>query len=161
MTPKHVSATRKPKPAPAQRTAKATGSIDLVVHLSVPTQPLMSVIERHVKMSAAAKSALEQDLAATLQLAGVQLSAGSEKVDDAVDEVLSTEQAAKLLGVSRPFVVKLVDTGAIPMHQRVGNQRRVLKSSVLRWRAHEQSRQAKALKRLAQELDDEIFAGPQ
>lgn len=162
MNPKHVSATRKPKPAPPrpQRAAKAPGSIDLVVHLSVPTQPLMSVIERHVKMSAAAKSALEQDLAATLQLAGVQLSAGGAKVDDEQDEVLSTEQAARLLEVSRPFIVKLIDSGGIPLHQRVGNQRRVLKSSVLRWRANERSRQAKALKRLAQDLDAEIFSGP-
>jgi len=105
----------------------------------------MSIIERHVKMSAAAKAALEKDLAATLQHAAVQLSTSpqtGQDVDDEQDDVLSTEQAAQLLGVSRPFVVKLIDSGAIAMHQRVGNQRRVLKSAALRWRADERARAA-------------------
>ena len=111
-------------------------------------------------MSAAAKVALEQDLAETLQRAAVQLSTAPQtgrEVDDEQDDVLSTEQAAKLLGVSRPFVVKLIDSGVLEMHQRVGNQRRVLKSAALSWRADERARQAKALKRLADDLDGEIF----
>ena len=126
----------------------------------MPTKPLMSIIERHVKMSAAAKVALEQDLADTLQHAAVQLSTVHQRggdVENEQDDVLSTEQAAKLLGVSRPFVVKLIDSGLIEMHQRVGNQRRVLKSAALKWRASERSRQAKALKRVAEDLDGEIF----
>jgi excisionase family DNA binding protein len=133
----------------------------LVVRLSVPTQPLMSIIERHVKMSAAARSALENDLAEALQHAGVQLSTERGQgvgVGSETDEILSTEQAAKLLGVSRPFVVKLIDSGVLHMHQRVGNQRRVLKSAVLQWRSKERARQAKALKRFATDLDDEIFS---
>jgi excisionase family DNA binding protein len=71
--------------------------------------------------------------------------------------VLTTEQAARLLGVSRPFVVRLIDSGSIALHQRVGNQRRVLGSAVLAWQSSERSRQAKALKQLAGDLDDEIF----
>jgi len=60
--------------------------------------------------------------------------------------------------VSRPFMAKLIDTGAVALHQKVGNQRRVLRSAVLRWRADERSRQAKALKRLGEGLDEEIFS---
>lgn len=143
-----MNASRKPRsPLPAR-------DVGLVVHLSVPTAPLMSVIERHVKLSAAVKSALEQDLAQTLGHAGVQLTAVEATRQD---DVLSTEQAARLLGVSRPYVARLIDEGAIALHQRVGNQRRVLRSSVLVWQVREKSRQAKALKRLADELDDELF----
>ena len=44
------------------------------------------------------------------------------------------------------------------LHQQVGNQRRVLKSAVLAWHRHEQTRRRKALGQLGAELDNEIFA---
>ena len=55
-------------------------------------------------------------------------------------------------------MANLIDSGAVELHQKVGNQRRVLRSAVVRWRADEQSRQAKSLKRLAKDLDEEIFS---
>lgn len=54
-------------------------------------------------------------------------------------------------------MAKLIDTGAVELHQMVGKQRRVLRSAVLRWQEAERVRQAKALKRLANRLDEEIF----
>lgn len=107
--------------------------------------------------------AIQRDLFDALQGADVALAASAESRDvgqTQADTVLSTEQAAKLLGVSRPFVVRLIDDGAIDLHQRVGNQRRVLKSEVLAWQAAERVRQGTALKQLAGDLDDEIFGAP-
>ncbi len=63
-----------------------------------------------------------------------------------------------MVGVSRAFMAKLIDSGAVELHQKVGNQRRVLRSVVARWQAAERSRQAKSLKRLAGDLDEEIFS---
>jgi excisionase family DNA binding protein len=64
------------------------------------------------------------------------------------NQVVTTQRAADILGMSRPFFIKLLETGAMA-HHRVGNQRRVYLNDVLQY-AHkrEQERQA-ALDRLS------------
>lgn len=63
-------------------------------------------------------------------------------------QVVTTQRAADILGMSRPFFIKLLETGAMA-HHRVGNHRRVYLRDVLQY-AHkrEQERQA-ALNRLS------------
>lgn len=145
---------------------KPTVGIPLsVLKISFSVEPLVSIVSRHVKVSEKARQAITRDLTEVLGHADVQLLPSSsglvgERSDQAkeADPVLTTEQAAQLVGVSRPFMVKLIDSGAVELHQKVGNQRRVLRSTIVRWHEDERLRQAKSLKRLAKDLDQEIFS---
>lgn len=71
------------------------------------------------------------------------------------DPVLTTEQAARLVGVSRPYMVKLIDSGAVALHMMAGNRRRVRRSAVVHWQEKERAEQVRALKRLAVDREQE------
>lgn len=69
-------------------------------------------------------------------------------------EELTPNQAAEVLGVSRPFLVKLLDEGKIPF-RRVGAHRRIRAEAVEAYQQVEEARQLDVLAKLqaqAQEL---------
>jgi len=53
---------------------------------------------------------------------------------EAVEETVTPAQAARLIGVSRPHVYKLLDEGVI-VHHRVGNHRRIRLADLKAYRA--------------------------
>jgi len=69
--------------------------------------------------------------------------------DEGEDEI-SPQEAATILGVSRPFASRLFDEGAIPC-RRVGTHRRALRSDVVAYREREKEARKRVLDELAAE----------
>jgi excisionase family DNA binding protein len=150
---------QKKAPPPRQAAAKQPAAFRLTVEMD----PVVDVIRKHFHGVTPTKVRnLRRDLANVLRFQEVNLQASKRKsaapVPKSDDEVLSTQEAAELLGVSRPYLVRQIDSGNIPLHQQVGNQRRVLKSAVVAWHRADQARRRRALVQLGADLDNEVFS---
>ena len=73
------------------------------------------------------------------------------------DKELTTKEAADILGISRPFLVRLLDRGEIPYH-RVGTHRRLNVEDVLAYRELRAQRRREKLRQLT-ELSEQVEGG--
>lgn len=72
-----------------------------------------------------------------------------------VQAELSTYEAAELLGVSRPFLIRLIEKGELPFRV-VGRHRRIPCEDLLAYKERTQTRRAKAIAEMTA-ADDEMF----
>ena len=63
---------------------------------------------------------------------------------------LTTKQAADVIGVSRPFLIRLLEEGVIP-HRKVGTHRRILFEDVQAYRKRVTKERENALNQLVEE----------
>jgi len=76
------------------------------------------------------------------------LQAGKAVTIVAEPQQLTTQRAANLLGVSRPFMVRLLEEGKLPFHM-VGSHRRVHLKDVLAYRKRRDRERHSAINRMA------------
>ncbi len=67
---------------------------------------------------------------------------------------ITTQQAADLLNVSRPYLVGMIDRGELPA-RKVGNQRRLPLKDVLAYKADNRAKRLDALREMT-EIDQEL-----
>jgi excisionase family DNA binding protein len=107
---------------------------DLTLYINGETAPLV----------------LGQNLLALLQEILTQTAMGSSVAVIPQGAELTTQEAADLLKVSRPFLVGLLEAGEIP-HRKVGSHRRVSLSDLLAYQARARAEQEEALHQLQQQ----------
>ena len=119
----------------------------------VPTPDDTQAAQLQLDLLRAQAGHLPVRLAEVLDSLLQDLAAGRAVQVVTLEQEIGTQQAAELLNVSRPYLVKLVESGALP-HRKVGPRRRVYLEDVLTYRAGLDTQRQAALQALADDLQD-------
>lgn len=121
-----------------------------------PIEAIRLLLERgeDVRLCAGETSLpLPDALRLLLRQAVHELARGNQVSLVPLGRLLTTRQAAELINVSRPFLIRLLERGEIP-HEKVGTHRRVPLEAVLRYRAERSDRRRAVLRELSAEADE-------
>jgi excisionase family DNA binding protein len=101
------------------------------------------------KVSSDALTDLVDSLTGVIEQSAALLLAGKQVRVIEDNDAITTQEAADLLNVSRPHLVKLLETGQIPQLPKAGRHRRVARAAVLNYKRKQETRRAAALHALA------------
>lgn len=113
----------------------------------IPSARSLAIDGREVPLSDELKDGLQELL--------LHIAAGDEVDVVARPEYLSTQQAAEILRVSRPTLVKMLDEGII-RYERPGTHRRIPKEALEEYLTAEARVRKQALGDLAETFDSEL-----
>jgi len=119
----------------------------------IPTPDDTQAAQLQLDMLRAQAGRLPVRLAEVLDGLLQDLAAGRAVQVVTLESEIGTQQAADLLNVSRPYLVKLVESGALP-HRKVGPRRRLHLEDVLTFRARLDTQRQAALQALADDLQE-------
>ena len=102
-----------------------------------------------VKASSEAMTDLVDSMTGIIERTAQLLIAGKHVRVIEDDEAMTTQEAADFLNVSRPHLVKLLETGQIPQLPKVGRHRRVARAAVLKYKRARDAQRQSALKELS------------
>lgn len=130
---------------------RAKRAPDLRGTCETSARSIISVIHRATpgKTSREALTDLVDSLTGVIERSAELLIAGKQVRVIEDDDAITTQEAADLLNVSRPHMVKLLDTGKIPQLPRVGRHRRVARAAVVKYKRTRDAQRESALKSLA------------
>ncbi|GDX40048.1 excisionase [Armatimonadota bacterium] len=104
---------------------------------------------------AAASQIVSLPASAVLLLSEIlkEMAKGNAVAITPVQAVLTTQEAADILNVSRPFLIGLLDAGKIP-YQRLGTHRRILARDLMAFKAKTDTAREEAFRALTEEAQE-------
>ena len=138
---------------PSDQDAMLARAAQLVLERSEPLDKAL-----HVQINAAGREVTTLDLppVVTRLLMDVlkETAAGKAVSLVTVEAEITTQQAASILNVSRPYLIGMIDKGTLPARM-VGNQRRLPLRDVLAYKADNRAKRRETLREMTA-LDQEL-----
>jgi excisionase family DNA binding protein len=120
-----------------------------------PVESQLSDFRLHVQTDDEPEEVVVIPMAAFLLLTDIltQMACGNAVTLMPINAELTTQQAADILNVSRPFLIGLIDTNKIP-HRKVGTHRRIRFDDLMAYKQDIDQKRLQTLEELAAEAQE-------